>query len=445
MSNDKISYKEINRLAIPAIFAGMAEPIIGLVDTGIIGHLGADTEISQSAVGLASGFYAIMLWSLAQIRTAISSLVSQYIGANNVQAILTLVPQTIFFGAMLGLILGGVSFVFSDSIFTGFYGVNPSETALIDKASAYFRIRAVGLPISLIVYTLFGVFRGVQNTYWIMIASLSGALLNVLLDYVLVFGIGDFQPNMGIEGVAIASVASQVLMMVITLYFLKKKTPFTILPSLKINPQFIKMIKMSGNMVIRTLALNFVFYLANFYATKYGKPQLAAHTIMMQFWVLTFFVIDGFSNAGNALAGKLMGGKDFKKLGLLIKDLIKMNLRVALVLATILSLLYPVLGYVFSNEPLVIGYFNQTFWILILAQFVSAVTFTYDGIFKGLGETAYLRNTLVIGSFCVFWPLIIGLDYIRFEMWAIWFPFIAWNAFRGVSLIYRYNRKYKVD
>ena len=76
MNSTKISFKEIRILAIPAIFAGIAEPIIGLVDTAIIGNLGETSNISQSAVGLGAGFYTLLLWCLSQIRTSISSIVS---------------------------------------------------------------------------------------------------------------------------------------------------------------------------------------------------------------------------------------------------------------------------------------------------------------------------------------------------------------------------------
>ena len=83
---------------------------------------------------------------------------------------------------------------------------------MLENTLLYFRIRIIGLPISLIVYTIFGVFRGAQNTVWIMKASIAGAVANMILDYVLVFGVGDFKPNMGIEGVAIASLSAQVIM-----------------------------------------------------------------------------------------------------------------------------------------------------------------------------------------------------------------------------------------
>lgn len=443
MNSKKISFREIRVLAIPAIFAGIAEPIIGLVDTAVIGNLGSNSEVSQAAVGLGAAFYTLLLWCLSQIRTSISSIVSKYVGAEKVSEIKTLIPQTILFGAMLGVIVGGISFVFSPSIFLDFYGVDPEDKELLEKAIRYFNIRIIGLPISMIVYTVFGVFRGMQNTIWIMQASIIGAIMNVILDYLLVFGIGGFQPDMGIEGVAWASVFAQFTMMAIITLIVKRKTEFSLLPSWsKPNPEFKTMLRMSANMLIRTLALNLAFFLANRYATSYGKSYLAAHTILINLWVFSFFFIDGFSNAGNAISGKLLGKKDFKALTLLSKDLVKYNLIVASVLALIFLALYPFLGRIFSNDTEVVSHFYSVFWLIILAQFVSGVTFTYDGVFKGLGETAYLRNTLIFATLFLFVPVIYLLDIVDLKLYAIWIAFLLWNMFRGGSLIYKFRKKY---
>lgn len=443
MNSKKISFREIRVLAIPAIFAGIAEPIIGLVDTAVIGNLGSNSEVSQAAVGLGAAFYTLLLWCLSQIRTSISSIVSKYVGAEKVSEIKTLIPQTILFGAMLGVIVGGISFLFSPSIFLDFYGVDPEDKELLEKAIRYFNIRIIGLPISMIVYTVFGVFRGMQNTIWIMQASIIGAIMNVILDYLLVFGIGSFQPDMGIEGVAWASVFAQFIMMAIITLIVKRKTEFSLLPSWsKPNPEFKTMLLMSANMLIRTLALNLAFFLANRYATSYGKSYLAAHTILINLWVFSFFFIDGFSNAGNAISGKLLGKKDFKALTLLSKDLVKYNLIVAGVLALIFLALYPFLGRIFSNDTEVVSHFYSVFWLIILAQFVSGVTFTYDGVFKGLGETAYLRNTLIVATLFLFVPVIYLLDIVDLKLYAIWIAFLLWNMFRGGSLIYKFRKKY---
>lgn len=446
MIQSKVSFKEIRLLAIPAIFAGIAEPLIGLVDTAVIGNLGVNSNVAQAAVGLGAGFYSLLIWSLSQLRTSISSIVSKFLGAEKLSDIKSLIPQTIVFGIFLGLIFGGLSYLFAQEIILNFYGVKSDQVELLQQSVTYFQIRIIGLPVSLAVYIIFGVFRGVQNTYWIMIASLAGALVNVILDYVLVFGIGEFQPNLGIIGVAWASVIAQVIMLIIAIIYLKRKTIFSFFPkTIKFNSEFSTMLGMTGNMLIRTIALNMAFFLGNRLATSYSEDHLAAHSILISLWVFSFFFIDGFSNAGNAIAGKLLGKKDFKSLTLLIKDLIMYNLVIASILAISFALLYPFLGRLFSNDPEVINLFYSVFWMIILAQFISSITFTYDGIFKGLGETAYLRNTLLIATFFVFAPVAYSLDYLGLELYAIWIAFIVWNAFRGGSLVYKFRKKYKTE
>jgi MATE family multidrug resistance protein len=100
------------------------------------------------------------------------------------------------------------------------------------------------------------------------------------------------------------------------------------------------------------------------------------------------------------------------------------------------------LGSLFSNNEEVVSIFYSVFWIIIVAQFISGVTFTFDGIFKGLGETAYLRNTLVLATFLVFWPLSYLLDWYDFKLYGVWISFVTWNIFRGGSIIYLFRKKY---
>ncbi|MFB0997870.1 MAG: MATE family efflux transporter, partial [Flavobacteriales bacterium] len=144
-----------------------------------------------------------------------------------------------------------------------------------------------------------------------------------------------------------------------------------------------------------------------------------------------------------AISGKLLGQKDFKSLTFLIKDLIKYNLIVSLFLALVFVALYPVIGRIFSNNEEVTGYFYSVYWLIIIAQFISGITFTYDGVFKGLGETVFLRNTLILATGLVFLPIIYGLDLMGFKLYAIWIAFLVWNAFRGGSLIYKFRKKYR--
>ncbi|HLR36643.1 MAG TPA: MATE family efflux transporter, partial [Chitinophagaceae bacterium] len=180
----KITFKEINKLAIPAIAAGIAEPIISLTDIAVVGNMQSHAVEALAAAGIVGSFLSAIIWIVAQIETAISAVVSQHVGARRIHAVKTLVPQVLAFSLLLSFLIFGVTTLFAETIFRAYN----AEGLILQYAQEYYRIRALGYPLTLITLSIFGIFRGLQNTLWAMKCSLAGAVVNVVLDYVLVFG-----------------------------------------------------------------------------------------------------------------------------------------------------------------------------------------------------------------------------------------------------------------
>ncbi|HER41120.1 MAG TPA: MATE family efflux transporter, partial [Salinimicrobium catena] len=218
----RVSFREINTIAIPAIIAGIAEPLISLTDIAIIGNVDRDPVESLAAAGIVGSFLSAIIWIVAQTKTAISALVSQHLGASRLHAVKTLVPQAIYFNLLLSIVIYLVTSYFAAAIFSAYN----AEGLVLKYAADYYQIRALGYPLTLVTFALFGVFRGLQNTLWAMKCSLTGAFLNVGLDYLLVYGVDGFIPAMHLKGAAYASVISQAVMLGMALYFFFKKTPF---------------------------------------------------------------------------------------------------------------------------------------------------------------------------------------------------------------------------
>lgn len=434
----RVSFKEINKIAIPAIIAGIAEPLISLTDIAVIGNVDKDPVEALAAAGIVGSFLSAIIWILAQTKTAISALVSQHLGAKRLHAVKTLVPQAIFFNLLLSVFIFIVTAYFASAIFRAYN----AEGLVLNYAAAYYKIRAVGYPLTLVTFALFGVFRGLQNTLWAMKCSLTGAFLNVILDYLLVYGVDGFIPAMHLEGAAYASVISQVVMLVMALYFFFKKTPFGLRLSFKINPQMKGLLLMSANLFVRTTALNFAIYLANAYATGYGKNYIAAQSILMNIWLFFSFFIDGYANAGNAISGRLLGAKDYKRLWNLSIDISKYSIIIALILIGICSLFYEQIGVLFSKEASVLVIFSSVFWMVLFMQPVNAVAFMFDGIFKGLGEAKYLRNVLLVATFLGFTPALLIGDYFGLKLYAVWIAFFVWMLIRSSALVIKFRRKY---
>ena len=434
----KVSFKEINKLAIPAIIAGIAEPLISLTDIAVIGNVKEHSVEALAAAGLVGSFLSAIIWIVAQTKTAISAIVSRHYGSKKIDDVKTLVPQVIFFNFLLSIVIYISTAWFANEIFKAYN----AEGLILNYAVEYYQIRALGYPLILVTFALFGVFRGVQNTLWAMKCSIVGAIINVVLDYALVYGIEGIIEPLHLKGAAIASVIAQFTMLTMALYFFFKKTPFGLNLKLEPNPNLKELIIMCLNLFIRTVSLHFAVYLCNAYATDYGKNYIAAFSIMMNLWLFFAFFIDGYANAANAISGKLLGAKDYKNLWLLSIDASKYAVVVSLIVMFVCGVFYNRIGLVFNKEQAVLMLFSSTFWIVLLMQPINAIAFVFDGIFKGLGDAKSLRNVLIIATFLGFWPALIICDYFNLKLYGIWIAFTVWMLIRSLALVIKFRKKY---
>ncbi|WP_339883591.1 MATE family efflux transporter [Polaribacter vadi] len=436
--NTDISFKRINKLAIPALIAGIAEPLLSITDTAIIGNINENATESLAAVGIVGAYISMLIWVFGQIRSAISSIISQYVGANKLDEIKTLPAQAIAIIVVCSLLVVAVSYPFAKQIFQ-FYNASGQ---VLTYCITYFKIRIFGFPFSLFVFAIFGIFRGLQNTFYPMIIAIIGALLNIVLDLAFVYGIEGFIEPMYIEGAAYASVIAQITMAILSILLLIKKTDISLKIETKLHQEIPKLLGMIGNLFIRTIALNTALYFATAYATGYGKEYIAAYTIGLNIWLLGAFMVDGYSSAGNILAGKLLGAKEYKTLVLLSTKLIKYGLITGIIIATFGFLFYNFIGLIFTKEPLVLEQFYHVFWIVIITQPISAITFIFDGMFKGMGFMKYLRNVLIFSTGFVFIPTLLFFDWLDCKLVAIWIAFTLWILARGIPLIIKFRRTF---
>jgi MATE family multidrug resistance protein len=433
-----ISFKHINKLAIPALIAGIAEPLLSITDTAIIGNIEQNATESLAAVGIVGAFISMLVWVFGQIRSAISSIISQYVGANKLDEINTLPAQAIAIVVVCSLLILVISYPFAEQIFQFYNASGP----VLEACVIYFKIRIFGFPFSLFVFSVFGIFRGLQNTFYPMIIAIAGALLNIVLDIVFVYGIEGFIPAMNIEGAAYASVIAQITMAIIALVLLMKKTAISLKISFPFHVEIPNLMGMIGNLFVRTIALNTALYFATAFATDYGKEYIAAYTIGLNIWFLGAFMIDGYASAGNILAGKLLGAGDYNTLIVLSNKLVKYGLFLGVLILGISFLFYNSIGQVFTKDPLVLEQFYHVFWIVILTQPINAVTFIFDGMFKGMGEMKYLRNVLILSTGFVFIPTLFFFDWLDYKLVAIWIAFSLWILARGIPLIIKFRSKF---
>lgn len=434
-----VTLKKINSLAIPATIAGIAEPLLSITDTAIVGNIPVDGLESLAAAGIVGSFLSMLIWVLGQTRSAISAIISQYLGAGRLEEVKTLPAQAIFLNIVLSvLILLSTVFVIRE-----IFELLNASGKILEYCISYYSIRVWGFPLTLFVFAVMGIFRGLQNTYWPMLIAITGAVLNVLLDLLLVYGIEGFLEPLYLDGAAWASLISQSVMAVMALWLLWKKTEISLRLTFPIHPELGRLVVMSLNLFVRALALNTALILAVREATALGDKYIGAHTIAINLWLFSAFFIDGYGAAGNIMGGRLLGEKNYDGLWLLAKKIVKYGLYVSLALMVISFLFYRPIGNLFSNEELVLTTFYSVFYIIILGLPLNTIAFVLDGVFKGLGEMKYLRNTLLIATFLGFVPVLFLGKWLDWGLLGIWIAFTIWMLIRGGALVFKFRRKFR--
>lgn len=434
-----VNFKSINQLAVPATISGIAEPILSITDTAIVGNIPVDGLESLAAAGIVGSFLSMLIWVLGQTRSSISAIISQYLGAGKLEEVKNLPAQAIFFNILLSIVILLSTVFIIEEIFALF----EASGKILEYCISYYSIRVWGFPLTLFTFAIFGIFRGLQNTFYPMVIAIIGAVLNIVLDFALVYGIEGLVPAMYLEGAAWASLISQGVMAVLVFILLLKKTDISLKLVFPLNKELRRLIFMSLNLFVRALALNAALIIAVREATALGDRFIGAHTIAINLWLFAAFFIDGYGAAGNSMGGRLLGAGNYRDLWKLAKKIITYGLWVSLVLMLVGFIFYRPIGRLFSNEVIVLETFYGIFYIMILGLPMNTLAFVFDGLFKGLGEMKYLRNVLLSATFLGFIPSLYLGKYLGWGFYAIWIAFIVWMLIRGLALVWKFRRKFR--
>lgn len=434
-----INLKSINKLAVPATIAGIAEPLLSITDTAIVGNIPVDGLESLAAAGIVGSFLSMLIWILGQTRSAISAIISQYLGAGKIEEVKSLPAQAIYLNIGLSIVILLSTIFIVEDIFE----LLNASGKILQYCISYYSIRVWGFPLTLFVFAVMGIFRGLQNTYWPMMIAIVGAVVNVILDFMLVFGIEGWIEPLYLEGAAYASLTAQGIMAVMAFILLITKTDISLKLTFPIHPQLGRLVIMSLNLFVRAIALNTALILAVREATAMGDRYIGAHTIAINIWLFSAFFIDGYGAAGNIMGGRLLGAKDYDGLWDLSKKIVAYGMVVSVSLMILAFVFYYPIGTLFSKEIPVLDAFYRVFFIVILGLPINTVAFVLDGLFKGLGEMKYLRNTLLIATFLGFIPVLFFGKYMGWSLTGIWISFTVWMFIRGGALVWKFRKKFR--
>jgi len=419
-----IMNKRILKLAIPNIISNITIPLLGMVDTALMGHL--DSLIYIGAIALGSMIFNFIYWGMGFLRMGTVGFTGQANGAKNKKEVSLVLYRSLSIAIIAAVFL----IIIHPFIINIGLSLTDSSVAIKNEAANYFNIRIWALPASLVILSFSGWFIGMQNTVYPMIISISSNLINIILSFIFVFGL-----DMKTEGVALGTVIAQYVSMLIGIGFLLYKYKAFIIRYHFVevfNRQLTRLMNVNKDIFIRTLGIIFVLSFFTIKSANISDTTLAVNTILFQFFIFFSYLLDGFANAGEALSSKSIGARNLKQLKLVINKTFLFGLGFSF----IFSLVYFIWGeniirILTNNTDIINASTPLLFWVIIL-PFIAFPAFIYDGIYVGATASKAMRNTMVIASLFVFLPLV----YLNIgnEITKLWVAFLAFLFSRGFLL-----------
>jgi multidrug resistance protein, MATE family len=424
--------RKILDLAIPNIISSISVPLIGIVDMALMGRLPSPDYIGGVALG--SLILNFIYWGFGFLRFGTSGFTSQSLGRRDLEGSFHVLIRAVALGLTSGVILILIQRPVS---WAGFKVLNGDPN--VEKlAEIYFRIKIWAAPASLVQFAMFGWFIGMQNSRIPMTVAVTANIVNVLFSLVFVALL-----KMDVRGVAAGYVVGQYtgLCMVIFFYFrhFSKLGRYWNL-SVSLNGKKVtEFMRMNKDIFIRTMCLIFVF---SFFTaasassdtkTNSRETVLAVNSILMQFFMFFSFVIDGFAQAAEAMAGKFIGACDLEKL----KKLIRLSFYWGSACSLLFSIAYLFAGenifrLLTNNLDIITNAKPYFYWISIIPV-VSFAAFLWDGIFIGATAGRAMRNSMLISSLLVFFPAYFILQrYIGNH--GLWLAFILFMISRTITM-----------
>ena len=426
MQKSSISY--ILRLSIPIFFANLAIPMVGIIDTALMGNLGNLSYLSATSV--AANLFSMIFWSFGFLRMGTVGMVSQAHGQNNYKEILNIIIRNLLFVFTISLLI----------LITQYFILNLS-LKIFDLSeltqqfyTQYFKIRIYSAPGELTLYIITGLFIGLQKTKISSLAVGFFSILNIILSILFVT-----KYDLNIKGVAYgtlySAIITSVIFLIYTFYYLSKHI------SLKINlKELIDINKIKNifdinfNIFIRTILLTFSFLWFTYLGTQIGENYIAANTILINLVFLSAFILDAYAFSTEGMVGYSLGKKDLN----LFKTIIKNPFILSSITGLIISIVYflanqYVINLMSDIEEIRILSSQYVIWLIIL-PFIASFCYQFDGIFIGVSQTKELRNAMIFSVFCY---LIISIFLTKyFSNTGVWISLCIFMILRATSLYY---------
>lgn len=423
-----LSHKRVLGVAIPIVLANATIPILGAVDTAVVGQLGLAAPIG--AVGIGAIIITAIYWLFGFLRMGTTGLTAQAIGSGDKPETSALLVR----GIIIGLVAGLVLIIVQVPIFLGAFQLSPASMEVESLAQKYLQIRVYSAPAAIALFGITGWLIAKEKTREVLLLQLALNGINITLDLVFVLNLG-----WGVEGVAIATLIAEWSGLIFGLWLAREgfnngywKNWIQIFDRVRL----IQMAKVNSDIMIRSILLEIGFVSFLFLGSSFDDATLAANQVLIQFLNITAYALDGFAFAAEALVGQALGAKNRP----LFRRAVIMTSQWGLGSVILMALAFFVFGNSIINvmttaEDVRVVSYEYLPW-MVAAPLAGVAAWMLDGIFIGATRTADMRNMMFI-SFCIY-LIALALLLPSYGNHGLWASLIIFSIARGVTLGFKY-------
>ncbi|GAA3566256.1 MATE family efflux transporter [Microlunatus spumicola] len=413
--------RRILALALPTFATLVSEPLLLLVDSAVVGHLGT---APLAALGLSSNVLNVLVGLSIFLAYSTTGTVARRLGAGDRLAALTGGLDGLVLAVVVGVVLA-LGLELALPLVVGLYGVEPEVAAL---ATTYLRVAALGLPSVLVLLAGTGVLRGLQDARTPLVVVVAANLANVVLNVTLVYGVG-----LGIAGSALGTLVAQTgaAVVVVTVVVRRSRAAGA---TLALRPGGILSVARTGGwLVVRTALLQAAVTTNTLVAAALGAVTLAAHQVVGGLWTLLAFALDAVAIAGQALIGSALGGGDVALGRALTRRMLGWGVVSGLVFGLALVVARPAYVGLFTPDPEVQQLVSRVVLVVALQAPLAGIVYVLDGILIGAGDARYLALAGLV-SLALYLPVALVVHHLGVGLAWVWASYAVFMATRATTL-----------
>jgi len=428
----KFSKKQIILLSIPVFFSNLAIPLVGIVDTGLMGNLGEAKYLV--ATSIATSVMTMVIWSFGFLRMGTVGIVSQAYGRGDYREIVRTIIRNFVIAVAIALVIIILKPLINISI-QHFFNTSEEVQKLINT---YLNIRVFSVPAELAIYILVGFYLGIQKTKISSFMIVTLSILNIVFSSVFVLTY-----NLDVFGVALgtlfASFITVIIFSLFTYRFIIKK--FKLIPRFEkifVQSKLLKLFSINLDIFIRTVILTFAFLWVTYLGSKLGEDYLAVNTILMQFIILAAFFLDAYAFSTEGVVGFTIGRKVKNSFLTVVKNSIELSFITALIVSFLYIIFFKqIINIITDVEILRFISYKHFLWVILIPP-IASFCYQLDGIFIGASQTKEMRNAMIISvtSF-----IVISIYLTKyFGNHGLWFSLLCFMILRSLTLKFYFNK-----